>query len=228
MVPLARIFRDYRTSGSLSELVSLWGFVGDATFLTKAGAVGTVFRVYLRDPECLDHTERRTVSERLEQCLRHLPESSRLYLYLLKRPAPPLRHPEHRDPFVNEALRRRAADLNARSNLLFEFDSYLVLLNERWGSAAQGLASATGPRALLRRLSTTRTQHLLDRQLAEAVQQLHQTASAVALHLADVFAPTQLQKAEAFQFFRRLLNYTPWKAAQGALKYDTHVDFLCR
>ena len=42
MVRLARILRDYREAGSLNALLALWGFVDDATFLTKAGHVGVV------------------------------------------------------------------------------------------------------------------------------------------------------------------------------------------
>ena len=43
---LARILRDYDDAGGLNELISLWGFVDDHVFLTKAGHVGLVVRGY--------------------------------------------------------------------------------------------------------------------------------------------------------------------------------------
>ena len=40
VVRIGRILRDYAEAGSLDGLLSLWGFVDDTTFLTKAGHVG--------------------------------------------------------------------------------------------------------------------------------------------------------------------------------------------
>ena len=45
MVSVGRILRDYSDAGSVNDLLALWGFVDDTTFLTKAGHVGVVFRV---------------------------------------------------------------------------------------------------------------------------------------------------------------------------------------
>ena len=44
MVRVSRILKDYRETGALNSLIALWGFVDDTTFLTKAGAVGVVYR----------------------------------------------------------------------------------------------------------------------------------------------------------------------------------------
>ena len=67
MVPIKRILRDHREAGTLSGLISLWGFVDDRIFLTKAGAVGIVYRLHAQDAECLDHDQRRIVTERLSR-----------------------------------------------------------------------------------------------------------------------------------------------------------------
>ena len=58
MISMKRILRDYREAGALSALVSLWGFVDENVFITKAGAVGVVYRLHAQDAECLDHDQR--------------------------------------------------------------------------------------------------------------------------------------------------------------------------
>jgi type IV secretory pathway VirB4 component len=111
MVKVSRILKDYRDAGALHSLVSLWGFVDAHTFLTKAGALGQVFRLRGADAECLDHVERRAITHRLENALRQLDESVRVYEYLIKRPASDMAAPAHPDPLVQDVLQRRAAYL---------------------------------------------------------------------------------------------------------------------
>ena len=83
------------------------------------------------------------------------------------------------------------------------------------------------PRAALRQwLSSTAVLKVLDADLDRAVAQLHHKAAAFEVQLADSVRPTRLGKAEAFRFFRRLLNYTPAKVAGAALQYDTHLDYF--
>jgi hypothetical protein len=45
MVRVARILKDHRAAGTVSGLLALWGFVDDHAFLTKAGALGVVYRL---------------------------------------------------------------------------------------------------------------------------------------------------------------------------------------
>src|SRR5262245_23956547 len=131
MVSLSRILRDHREAGSVQSLLALWGFVDDQVFITKAGALGLVYRVAGVDGECLDHAERRIVAQRFEQALRQLDESCRLYQYILKRPVPPFAAEPHAHPVVAEALGRRVDYLNTRRAWLYELDLYLVVLYER-------------------------------------------------------------------------------------------------
>src|SRR5213083_25628 len=109
MVKISRILKDYRQAGSVNSLVSLWGFVDEATFLTKSGALGLVYRLRGVDYECLDHPERAAIAHRFEQALRQLDESFRVYQYVIKRPAPVVTGAPHPHPVVNEALTRRIA-----------------------------------------------------------------------------------------------------------------------
>src|SRR4249920_3664344 len=132
MVRLRRILRDYDEAGSLHGLLALWGFVDDATFLTKAGALGVIYRLAGADYECLDHDERRAIAHRFERALRQLDESFRVYQYLIKRPAEAFGSVRHPHPVVDEALTSRAAYLTAKRDALFELDLYLVILYEGW------------------------------------------------------------------------------------------------
>src|SRR5580765_8427925 len=113
MVRINRILRDHREAGSVNGLLSLWGFVDDHAFLTKAGALGVMYRLAGADYECLDHVERRSIAHRFEQALRQLDESFRVYQYLIKRPATPIAAGHHAHPIVEAALTSRAAHFAA-------------------------------------------------------------------------------------------------------------------
>jgi len=226
MVHVRRILKDHRDSGSVASLLSLWGFVDDRTFLTKAGALGVVFRLRGVDDDCLDHAERRSVTLRFEQALRHLDESFRVYQYLVKQPAGPFPMAGHAHPVVDEALRRRGAYLAWKASGLFEIETYVVVLYEGWTSTAGARGLLRFPRTSLRaRFSARDTIAHMDHEMNHAVRQLHQKAHAFSAQLEDSVAPTPLGKAEVFRFLRRLLNYAPHKGGNVALKHDTHLDF---
>ena len=229
MVKTRRILRDYSDAGSLRSLLALWGFVDDTTFLTKAGALGMVFRLEGVDYECLDHPERQAVAHRFEQALRQLDESFRVYQYVFKWPASPVLASPPARPVVQEALERRAAYFAAKADALFELDLFLVVLYEGWRprSTTAGWLTALmrSPRAASREsLSANGAAKALTGELDRAVVHLHQKADAFAIQLTDTVRPTLLPKANAFRFFRRLLNYAPHKV-DASLKYDAHLDF---
>jgi hypothetical protein len=54
--------------------------------------------------------------------LRQLDESFRVYQYLIKRPAAPIRSAPHSNPVVHAALQRRAAYFSTKALDLFELD----------------------------------------------------------------------------------------------------------
>ena len=129
MVRIRRILKDSRQTGALNSLIALWGFVDDTTFLTKAGAVGVLYRLQGIDFECL-HPQRQAIAHRFEQALRQLDESFRVYQYVIKRPAPVVTAAPHAHPVVHEALTRRTAQFAAKREALFELELYLVVLYE--------------------------------------------------------------------------------------------------
>src|SRR5450631_1925803 len=202
MVRLRRLLKDFRETGALNSLIALWGFVDETTFLTKAGAVGVLYRLQGVDFECLDHPQRQAIAHRFEQALRQLDESFRIYQYVLKRPAPVVTAAAHPHPVVDEALRRRTAHFAGKRDALFELELYLVVLYEgavtrpSW-SHRLGELVASPATAIRERLSVRTVTTVLAGQLGRAVAHLHQKAEAFAIQLAD----------------------------SVALKYDTHLDF---
>lgn len=229
MVRLARILRDYRDAGSVNSLLALWGFVDEVTFLTKAGHVGTVYRLKGIDSEGLTHVQRAALVHRFEAGLRLLDEHCRVYQYLFKRTIDPLVDTVCATPVANDAIQQRTAYLNSRRDDLYTASLYLVLLYE---PPNETLTSTTlrhlwqAPRhALQSWLSTRRTFEVLESALDRAIDNLHHKASAFEVQISD-FGPQRLSKAEAFQFFRDLLNYDLPARARATRVHDTHLDYF--
>jgi type IV secretion system protein TrbE len=221
MVRLTRILKDYKDAGSVSGLIALWGFVRDAVFMTKAGAVGSAYRLSPPDSECIDLPARTAMTSRVAQMLRQLLEDVRLYTYLLKRPTAPSPPAAHPNPILNAALEERAAYLAASADRFYTCEHYLVLLHD--GIARQRSPLVTAP---WQALSNTTRQTQLQAQIDKAIDQLTQQADACAVLLSDVLRPTPLTKEEVFRFVRRLCNYVDWKADAAPLKYDGYLDYF--
>src|SRR5205823_2948410 len=83
----------------------------------------------------------------------------------------------------------------------------------------------TPQHALRAWLSTHHTVMLLEDELNRATIALHHKASAFEVQLSDI-GPTRLAKADAFRFFRRLVNYDPATINGATLTYDTHLDYF--
>ena len=144
MLKLSRILRDYQDAGGVNNLLGLWGFVDDSTFLTKAGHVGQVYRIHGIDAEGLTHVQRAAIVHRVEAALRLLDEHCRVYQYVIKRRIDPLVSDPCRQPIAHEAIQRRTAFLNARRDGLYSFDLYLALVYEAANRGADFHPSASG------------------------------------------------------------------------------------
>ncbi|MGH9159031.1 MAG: VirB4 family type IV secretion system protein [Vicinamibacteraceae bacterium] len=231
MVPLKRVLKDYREADSLAGLVNLWGFVDDAVFLTKSGAVGLVLAVRGIDYECLDHRQRRHVTHAFEAAVRLLDTRTRLYQYLFKRRTRDICAEPHHQPVVHEAIQRRQAYLREKHDRLFQLEGYFVLLYEGWRPNLRAHTKLQrclrDPREALKHwLSAERVTTLLQRELDKAVLELRDRAEALVTHLSDTLAPTILDKRAAFRMLRLLLNYAPHKAEAQELKHDSYLDFF--
>ncbi len=229
MLKISRILRDYREAGSVNSLLALWGFVDETTFLTKAGHVGVVYRVRGIDYEGLTHSQRAAMVHRFEAALRLLDDHCRVYQYLLKRTTDPIVSAPCAQPVANEAIQERAAYLNGRRSDLYELGVYLVVVYEgptgaRTSTTLRNLWRT--PKATLRGwLSTREALTLVETELDRAIATLHHKAEAVEVQMGDI-GLQRLTKADAFQFFRHLVNYDPATVSAATLTYDTHVDYF--
>ena len=230
MVRLSRILRDYSDAGCVNTLISLWGFLDDGIFLTKAGQVGIAYSLRGADVDGLTHAQRRALTHRMEAAFRQLDERTRVYQYLIKRTVDPFVAPICAEPVAQEALSRRTAYLNERRRELYGLAQYVVLLHEpafdaRTSTRLERLWHE--PREALRRwLSTQRSVELLESELDKALDKLEHKAESFESQIAE-FAPARLGRANAFQFFRQLVNYNiPVLSATTATPPDAYLDYF--
>ena len=229
MLARSQLLRRYRQTGAMNGLLNLYGFLDDQVFLTKSGDVGVVLAVTGVDYEGLEPAQRDGVARRFESALRLLDDRFRLLQYLIKQRGPTIPAESHPDPVIDGALRDRQHFLEARRPDLYDLDLFFVVLYEGAGRRRSLVDRATEavrhPRAALADwLSTARTLTLVDDDLERARQQLLTKVEAFVVQLEDTVAPRVLGKAEAFGFFRRLLNYRSDKAGRRRLSEDTFLD----
>ncbi len=226
---VARLLRDYSDAGAVNSLLAPWGFVDDETFLTKTGHLGVVYSVRGVDGEALPHPQRRALTHRFEAALRLLDEHCRVYQYLIKQTPLPFVSEPCSQPVANDAIQRRVQYLNGRRTELSQIELFLVLLYEapvasRRSTALRGMWRA--PRQGLRAwLSSSEAHAFVEAELDRGIAALHHKAQAFEVQLAD-FGPRRLPKAEAFRFFRQLLNYDPVVVDAAHLTHDVHLDYF--
>ena len=230
MTHVSSITRDYRDAGAMSDVVPFLAFVDDAVFLTKSGAVGVVLALDGVDYECLDPQQREAVTTRFEVALRLWDERTHLSQYVLKRHAVAPADDAHPHPAVDALLRRRQTYLQTHEAALFAVSLYLVVVVDAEPSttvwASQWRRLARQPLAVCREwFSTARTIVRVDEDLERRRVQLRHKVDAFVQQLEDTVAPRVLPKAEAFTFFRRLLNYDPNTADGVRLHSDTFLDY---
>src|SRR6202451_3996444 len=127
MLRLSRIFKNYNETGSLSELINLYGFIGPHVFLTKSGDVGIILEVRGVDYECLDDASIDGLTKRLESALKLFDENYRLYQYLFKRNRESIPYKLYSNPVVDTAIRNRIAYLSSKSDRLFSLSGHSVV-----------------------------------------------------------------------------------------------------
>src|SRR5277367_1779375 len=141
MLRFSRIFKNYNETGSLSERINLYGFIGPHVFLTKSGEVGAILEVRGVDYECLDAASLDTFTKRLESALKLFDENYRVYQYLFKRNNQAIPHQLCGNPIVDTAIKNRIAYLAGKTETLFSLSVYYVVLYQGFPTA-QRLGSA--------------------------------------------------------------------------------------
>ena len=226
----ADIVRDFHDAGAMNTLINLYAFVDDAVFMTKSGDVGIVLALDGVDYECLDADQREAVTRRFEVALRLWDEHTRLYQYVLKRNRAVPSNTGDAPAAAQALLQRRHAFFESRQAALYSVDLYLVVLMETGQPSETRLPAVhravRAPMTAIRDwFSTSRTIVRIDADIERRRAALRHRVEAFALQLQDSVGPRVLPKQEAFTFFRRLANYSPFKADAVRLREDAFLDF---
>jgi type IV secretion system protein VirB4 len=233
MLRLSRIFKNYNETGSLSEQINLYGFIGPHTFLTKSGEVGLILAVQGVDYECLDDTAIDGLTKRLESALKLFDENCRVYQYLFKRNNEIIPFKTYGNPVVDAAIRSRIAYLASKADSLFSLSLYYVVLYQGF----QKPERLAGAFAMLRKdpkraigelaeqFSSKKKVLTLGKQVNESQAVLVRKAQSFILQVSDFVTAQILDKEEAFRVLKRTLNFDPDKLALAKLKHDTFLDY---
>src|SRR5437764_14775029 len=130
MLRLSKIIKNYKETGALSENVSVYGFLDEHVFLTKAGDLGLVLNVEGVDYECLDHKQTDGLTKRLESALRLLGPQFRVYQLLFKSSRETIPHGTYDNPVVRQAVDDRMAYFDKKADELYSLRIYYVILFE--------------------------------------------------------------------------------------------------
>jgi type IV secretion/conjugal transfer VirB4 family ATPase len=233
MLRLSRIFKNYNETGSLSEQINLYGFIGPHTFLTKTGEVGVILEVRGVDYECLDDASIDGFTKRLESALKLFDENYRLYQYLFKRNNEPIPYKVYDNPIVDAAIKNRIAYLGSKADTLFSLSVYYVVLYQGFQTSDKlGTAIAELPRNPKKALSDLRAHFsgqkrtvVLGQHVGNAQAALLQKARSFILQVSDFLSVRILDKHEAFRVLKGTLNFHPDKLEFAKLKYDTFLDY---
>src|SRR5580700_6843608 len=233
MLRLSRVFKNYDETGSLSEQISLYGFIGPHVFLTKTGEVGLILEVRGVDYECLDDASIDGFTKRLEAALKLFDENFRLYQYLFKRNNETIPYELYDNPIVDTAIKNRIAYLGSKADTLFSLSVYYVALyqgfqtSDKLGSAIAEFSK--NPRKALSDLhaqfSGQKRTVALGQHVSNAQAALLQKARSFILQVSDFLAVRMLDKHEAFRDLKTTLNFHPDKLELAKLKYDTFLDY---
>jgi type IV secretion system protein TrbE len=233
MLRLSRIFKNYNETGSFSEQINLYGFIGPHVFLTKSGEAGVILEVRGVDYECLDTVSIDSFTKRLESALKLFDENYRVYQYLFKRNNETIPYKLYGNPIVDSAIKNRIAYLDSKADTLFSLSVYYVVLHQGFPTSDKlGTAIAELPRNPKKALSdllahfsgqkqiVVRGQHVSRAQAA-----LLQKARSFILQVSDFLPIRILDKQEAFRVLKRTLNFHPDKVDLAKLKHDTFLDY---
>jgi type IV secretion/conjugal transfer VirB4 family ATPase len=233
MLRLSRIFKNYNETGSLSEQVNLYGFIGQNVFLTKTGEAGVILEVRGVDFECLDAASMDGLTKRLESAWKLFDENYRVYQYLFKRNNKSIPYKLYGKPVVDAAIKNRITYLSSKADSLFSMSIYYVVLHQGF-PVSQKIGSALAelrrnPRKALHALrahfSSLGQTVILGQHLGEAQEALVQKARSFILQVSDFLAVRILDKQEAFRVLKRTLNFHPDKLELAKLKHDTFLDY---
>jgi type IV secretion/conjugal transfer VirB4 family ATPase len=230
MINFGRIFKDYRESGALHELVGIQSAIGEGVFATKGGDLVMFMRLAGIDYECLDPQQTDAIARRLESCLPIFDERFRIYQYILKRGNPAIPSEPRLHPVVEEARLNRLDYLQSKAQTLYSLENYAAVVYEGW-QPQRGFKNRLARwmlnphRAWHESLSTGAAVNGLRQELEIARDLLVNKMASFAVQLRDSAHCEILDSQGGFGFLRRLLNYAPCKVEGVRLNHDSFIDF---
>ena len=237
MFKLTKALRSYREAGSLNEQINLLGFLDEHLFLTKGGDLGAVLAVSGVDFEGLDATSIDQYTKRIEAAFKVLDDQCRIYQCLFKRNDPSIPYTEHSDPVVAAAIRNRIAYFTSKAEHLYSLEIFYVVVLETpasqktlrrvfSGANQDGDKNGHTWRAKVTALLSAKNEIVLvDEDLRRVQSTLNQKISSFLLQVNDFLPIRLLDKHEAFQVLKRVLNFGRQKLELARLKHDSFLDF---
>ena len=233
MFRVAEITKQYKEATPLCSQINLFGFVDDEVFLTKSGDLGVVFNLEGVDYECLDTNAIENITHRLTAALRIFDEKCRVYQYLFKRSQEQIPFRTYENTIVNAAIRNRIAYLKTKSESLYSFGIYYVVLFEGFRYKTSILKSfekiGAQPLEAFRELRAFLANHkqlvLIESEVDDARFALRAKARSFLSQIGDFVNARILPKQEAFPVLKRILNFSPLKIENARLKHDTFLDY---
>jgi len=219
MLRLDRIIKSWKESGALNSQINLYGFWNEHTFITKSGDLGIVLRVQGVDYESLDQTAQEYAVKRLEAALKIFGPDFHVYQYLFKTNRPRVPFQDYADPVVQAAVDQRKRFFAQKLDELFTVEIFFAIVIEGTRSKT-GIGAALsrlpqdpygGLQELKAQLSNDKRKFLLRQQIAADLLRLEQRVHSFVRQLSDLAKIDILSQNDSFHFFRRLLNYDPWR-----------------
>ena len=232
MLNIRKVVKPWQEAGSLNANVNLYGFIAEDVFLTKSGDPGMILRCQGIDHESLDSDEQQYAVRRLESAMKPFGEGFHIYEYLLKTNRPEIPFAHYADDVIAAAVDQRREYFETKRDRLYKIEIVYVVMLE-------GARSKTGLLAALKRFPNDRegamreikaqfssngTKVLLRKQIEADMQTLRSRVENFIRHLADFMRIEVMDNQDQFTFFRRLLNFDPWRIA-GRPHADQFLDF---
>lgn len=212
MTPLQRLIAHAGEFGAVNELLQIWAWLDDVTYLTKAGGLGALYALRGVDDEGLEPGEVEQITHQWLAALQPFDERFHVSQFWLKSRVPPFTAPPCANPTAREALQRRADFLNAQPDPLYLHELFVAVEID-----------GPSPRRLSGRSRKNEKTFLSD-ELIRSQQRLQHAGKGFEVSLADVICPRRLAKQEASQFLQRLVNFDP-TALGLPLVSDEHLDY---
>jgi len=219
MLNIRKVIKPWQEAGELNANINLYGFVAEGVFMTKTGDLGMTLRCGGVDHESLDSDEQQYAVRRLESALKAFGEGFHIYQYLLKTSRPEIPFASYGDEVIDTAVDQRREYFEAKRDRLYKVEIVYVVMLE-------GSRSNTGLIAALKRFprdregamreikaqfSSSGTKVLLRKQIDADLQSLRSRVENFIRHLADFMQIEVMNNQGQFTFFRRLLNFDPWR-----------------